>query len=69
MNRHKDINIFVSDHQPCTLRMSHALLIMSWLAFHMFLIVSVFTDLGKAVHRESEKDRRLLTHAADPSLS
>lgn len=47
MNRHKDINIFLSDHLPCTLRMSHVLLIMSWLASHMFLIVSVFADLGR----------------------
>lgn len=47
MNRHKDINILLSDHLPCMLRMSHVLLIMSWLASHMFLIVPVFADLGR----------------------
>ena len=51
MNRHKDINIFVSGHQPCIFRVSLGFLIMPGLAFHVFLVVSVFADLGKAVHR------------------
>lgn len=47
MNKHKNINIFLSDHLPCMLRVSHVLLIMSWSASHMFLIVPVFADLGR----------------------
>lgn len=42
----------MSDRQPCTLRLSLGLLIMSWLAFRMFLIASVFADLEKAVSRQ-----------------